>query len=65
MAQVARPQVEGDVRLWRIRGELELLYMHLRNRDWVKAKRILLIIRDEVDAMIDEGVQCTVPTSGQ
>ena len=65
MAQVARSQVEGDVRLWRIRGELELLYMHLRNRDWVKAKRILLIIRDEVDAMIDEGVQCTVPTSDQ
>jgi len=65
MAHALRPQVEGDVRLWRIRGELELLYMHLRNRDWVKARRILLIIRDEVDAMIDEGLQCTVPTSDQ
>ena len=65
MAQVARPQVEGDVRLWRIRGELELLYMHLRERNWVKARRILLIIRDEVDATIDEGLQCTVPTSDQ
>ncbi len=48
-----------------IRGELELLYMHLRNRDWVKARRIPLIIRDEVDAMIDESLQCTVPTSDQ
>ncbi len=65
MAQVARPQIEGDLRLWRIRGELELLYYHLRNRDWVKARKILLIIRDEVDAMIDEGLQCTVPTSDQ
>jgi len=65
MAQVARPQVEGDIRLWRIRGELELLYMHLRERNWERARRILLIIRDEVDAMIDEGLQCTVPTSDQ
>jgi hypothetical protein len=65
MAQVARSQTEGDVRLWRIRGELELLYHHLRNRDVEKAKRVLLIIRDEVDAMIDEGLQCTVPTSDQ
>jgi hypothetical protein len=39
--------------------------MHLRERNWEKARRILLIIRDEVDAMIDEGVQCTVPTSDQ
>ena len=51
--------------MWRIRGELELLYMHLRERNWEKARRILLIIRDEVDAMIDEGLQCTVPTSDQ
>ncbi|MFP3282115.1 MAG: hypothetical protein RXR39_03915 [Caldivirga sp.] len=65
MAQVSRSQVEGDVRLWRIRGELELLYMHLRERNWEKARRILLIIRDEVDAMIDEGLQCTVPMSDQ
>jgi hypothetical protein len=65
MAHALRPQVEGDVRLWRIRGELELLYMHLRNRDWERARRILLIIRDNIDAMIDEGLQCTVPTSDQ
>jgi len=26
MAQESRPLIEGDVRLWRIRGELELLY---------------------------------------
>jgi hypothetical protein len=64
MAQEPRPPIEGDLRLWRIRGELELLYRHLRNRDWVKARRVLLIIRDEVDAMIDEGLQCTEAAGG-
>jgi len=65
MSQESRPLIEGDLRLWRIRGELELLYHHLRNRDWKRAMRVLLIIRDEVDAMIDEGLQCSVPTSDQ
>jgi hypothetical protein len=30
-----------------------------------RARRILLIIRDEVDATIDEGLQCTMPTSNE
>ena len=64
MAQEPRPQIEGDLRLWRIRGELELLYVHLRNRDWVKARKVLLIIRDEVDSMIDEGAQCRGQANG-
>jgi hypothetical protein len=38
---------------------------YLRRRDWERTRRVLLIIRDEVDAMIDEGLQCTMPTSNE
>gem|GEM_PF-1938326 len=37
--------------------------MHLRNRDW--ARRVLLIIRDGGDSMINAGLQCTVLKGGE